>query len=61
MRISRKKFRAFFEIFVSRPIRSAKAREFGECVAGKMSARFGPFWPEPVLFGQPERTNGRRP
>ena len=27
-------------------------------------ARLGPFhinWPEPVLFGRPERTNGKRP
>ena len=32
-------------------------------VAGKMYVRLGPFhlnWPEPVLFGRPERTNGKR-
>ena len=42
------------------PLRSDKAREFGENVR----ARLGPFHqncPESVLFGGPEETNGKRP
>ena len=40
------------------PLRSAKAREFGELWRENVRARSGPFylnWPGPVLFGRPEQ------
>ena len=52
MRISRMKFRAFFEIFVSRPIRSAKVREFRELWRENVRARLGPLhlnWQVPLI------------
>ena len=47
------------------PLRSAKAREFGELWRERCTrARLGPFnlnWPESVIFGRPERRNKKRP
>ena len=46
------------------PLRSAKAREFGKLWRENVHARLRPYhlnWSEPVLFGRPERTNGKRP
>ena len=45
------------------PLRSAKAREFGELWRENICVHLGPFhlnWPEPVLFDWPERTNGEQ-
>ena len=46
------------------PLRSAKARDqvLGSCGGKNVRAHIGPFhiiWPEPVLFGRPERTRAK--
>ena len=46
------------------PLRSAKAREYGELWREKnVRAHLEPFhlnWPEPFLFSRPDQTNGKR-
>ena len=51
---------------VARFSRSGRPKRWNleNCGGKNVRARLGPFhlnWPEPVLFGRPERTNGKRP
>ena len=43
------------------PLLSAKARELGKKMYARAKGLRIKNWPEPVLFGRPERTNGMRP
>ena len=44
------------------PLRLVEARELESCGGKNVRARlFHLNWPEPVLFGRPERTSGKRP
>ena len=46
------------------PLRSANVGDLESCGGKNVRARLGPFhlnWPEPVLFGRPDGTSGKRP